>query len=105
LEFVVHDIAIPEFPPALSQFCFWFVSVGTLTPVLFVCFVMVVVSANAKRPFPIAIVLTANTVAIAAIAISDVFRPIIKFTCRSAVMLYLQCLTSSANIMALLLDV
>ena len=78
----MHDISIPQFPPALSQFCFWFVSVGTLTPVLLVCFVMVVASANAKRPFPIAIVLTANTVAITAIAISDVC-PIIKFSCRS----------------------
>jgi hypothetical protein len=67
---------IGEVPPAVSQFCFWFVSVGTLTPVLLTCMVMVFVSvsaANAMRPFPIAIVLTANTVAIAAIATRAVF--------------------------------
>jgi hypothetical protein len=50
------------------------VSVCTLTPVLCVFFVIVVVSAaNAMRPFPIAIVITANTAAIATIATSAVF--------------------------------
>ena len=49
-------------------------SVGTLTPVLFTLVVIVVVSAaNAMRPLPIAIVLTANTTAIATIATSAVF--------------------------------
>jgi hypothetical protein len=52
------------------------VSVGTLTPVLLTCMVTVFVSvsaAKAVRPFPIAIVLTAKTAAIATIATSAVF--------------------------------
>ena len=67
---------IGEVPPAVSQFCFWFVSVGTLTPVLLTCMVMVFVSvsaANAMRPFPKATVLTAITVAIATIALALFF--------------------------------
>jgi hypothetical protein len=60
----VHDIEIGELPPAVSQFCFWFVSVCTLTPELVVVFVMVVVlvSANAKCT-----ALPVNTAAIAEI--------------------------------------
>ena len=69
----MHDIEIGEVPPAVSQFCFWFVSVCTLTPVLFVCFVMVVVIVSAACTLPIAIVLTAITAAIATIATSAVY--------------------------------
>lgn len=74
VEVPIQELVSAEAPPAVKQSCFWFVSVGTLMPVLFVFFVMVVVSAaNAVRPFPIAIVLTANTVAIVAIAARAVF--------------------------------
>ena len=73
VEVAVHEPEIPEVPPAVRQSCFWFVSVCTLTPVLFTFFVMVVVSAaDAMRPFPIAIVLTANTATIAEIATNAV---------------------------------
>ena len=62
---------------------------------------MVVVSAaNAVRPIPIAIVLTANTVAIAAIA-SNVFDCFIfvicKFSCKESGMVYLRYFTSNAK--------
>jgi hypothetical protein len=40
VEVAVHEPEIPELPPALRQSCFWFVSVCTLTPVLFVFFVI-----------------------------------------------------------------
>jgi hypothetical protein len=74
LELAVQELEIPEVPPAVVQPCFWFESIGVLTPVLFVFFVMVVVScADAMRPFPIAIMLTAITATIAAIATSIVF--------------------------------
>jgi hypothetical protein len=75
VEVARHESVIPELAPAVRQPCFWFVSVGTLTPVLLTCMftVFVSVSANAMRPVPIAIVLTANTAAIATIATSAVF--------------------------------
>jgi hypothetical protein len=75
LDAAVHEPETGDIPPAVSQFCFWFVSVGTLTPVLLVFFVTVVVwvsAAKAVCTLPIAAVLTATIPASAAIATSTV---------------------------------
>src|SRR5262249_38318280 len=74
-ESAVHEPPIGELAPTVSHCCFLLVSFGTLIPVFLTLMVVVFVSvsANAMRPFPIAIMLTANTAAIAVIATSAVF--------------------------------
>jgi len=62
VEVAVQEPVIGDIPPAVSHFCFWFVSVCTLTPV-FEVFCYNVIRAKALRPLPMAIVLTANTTA------------------------------------------